>query len=262
MENIMVLYGGKSVEHDISILTAIQTMKNMNIHKYNIIPVYIRSNGDFIVVKDYLKVENYAKKLDGKKVQFFINSPKIKIGKLSIIKIDCAIVCLHGLNGEDGTISGLLRLCNIHQTSPDVLGSAICMDKIIMKDIFVANSIPCVDYTYTTRKDFLKNRDEEIEKIKSKLKFPMIVKPSNLGSSIGITKARTTKELIESINTALCFDKRIIIEQCLTDFKEINLSCLGNEDCKLSSLEQPTNWKDFLSFSDKYIKQSKIPQKK
>ncbi len=264
MQNILVFYGGKSVEHDISVITAIQTLKNINKDKYNVFPIYQTKNNNFVVVKDYLNPKTYTKEIKQfKKVDFLFGQSKIKIGKIfkKTYKIDCAINCLHGINGEDGTLSALMNLCDIPLSSSAILGSSLCMDKIIMKDVFVANKIPCVDYTYITQKDYNLNKDLCVFNILEKMTFPLIVKPSNLGSSIGITKSTNKQELCDAIEIALCYDKRVIIEECLENFKEINISCLGNEDCELSSMEQPINWQDFLNFKDKYQQKDKTNTK-
>ena len=262
MQNIIVFYGGKSSEHDISILTAIQTMKNMNKDKYKVYPVYITQDNNFIIPKNYLDVKTYTKTIKNfKEVNFVFGKGEIKIKKHNKVKVDCAINCCHGLNGEDGTLNALATLCEFPITSCSMLSGAVCMDKIIMKDVFKANNIPCVDYTYISMKDFDNDSDLCVKEIESKLCYPMIVKPSNLGSSIGITKVNSKQELELAIGVAGEFDDRIIIEKCLENFKEINISCVGNYECEVSALEQPLSWTDFLKFDDKYTKKDVINKK-
>ena len=256
MQNIAVFYGGKSVEHDISVITAVQTMQNLNRQKYNIIPVYQTKNCEFVCLKDYLSLKAYTNKLNNfKKVVFNFGKGTITLKGLisKTLKIDCAINCCHGNSGEDGTITAICNLCNIPLTSCSILASSICMDKIIMKDIFVANNIPCVDYVGLTKYEYNQNPDRCIKQITKKLGFPIIVKPSNLGSSIGIEKANNTEELEYALDVAFTYDTRVIAEKCLEDFKEVNISALGNYECELSEIEQPVNWQDFLNFEDKYI---------
>lgn len=261
MQNLLVFYGGKSVEHDISILTAIQTMKNINKQKYNIIPIYLTKNLKFVSPINYLDIKTYtSKKMKYKKVDFLYGERKIKLG-LKTYEIYCAINCFHGVTGEDGTLYALMNLCDIPITSCSILASSICMDKVIMKDVFRANNIPCVDYMLVTYDDYFLNQEETIKNIQDKINYPVIVKPSNLGSSIGIEKATNLKELENALDIAFCYDRRVIVEKCLQDFKEVNISCLGNNFCELSSLEQPQNWKDFLNFEDKYTKKEVISQK-
>ena len=256
MKNICVVYGGKSAEHDISILTAIQAMKNLNKEKYNIIPLYQTKNCEFVVPDDFLNPKTYLNKnLKCNKVYFDFGNSQIIIKSFlkKHIKVDVVLNCCHGLNGEDGTISALCNLLNVPCTSSNILGSCICMDKIIMKNIFIANNIPSVKYIYCTS-------DDDIEKVcenASLLGFPLIVKPSNLGSSIGVSKANNIDELKQCINLALCFDSRVLIEQCLENFKEINIACIKSDaDILLSDTEQPISWQDFLNFDDKYISQN------
>ncbi len=261
MQNLLVFYGGKSVEHDISILTAIQTMKNINKQKYNIIPIYLTKKLKFISPKNYLDIKTYInEKMPYKKVDFLYGERKVKIG-LKKYDIYCAINCFHGATGEDGTLFALMNLCDIPITSCSILASSICMDKVIMKDIFRANDIPCVDYTLVTYDEYFLDQEETIKNVEERLTYPVIVKPSNLGSSIGIDKANNSKELERALDIAFSYDRRVIIEKCLENFKEINISCLGNNFCELSCLEQPQNWKDFLNFQDKYTKKDVISKK-
>ena len=254
MQNIVIFYGGKSVEHDISVLTAISAMKNMDKSKYNIIPIYITRQNKFIVPSNYLNVKNYAGEIKKfKQVEFVFGSNKIKVGRFKQIEVSCAINCCHGFFGEDGTISAICNLCNIPLTATDILGASTCMDKVIMKDIFVANNIPCVKYLLVTKLDYSLNSQNVLKQITNTLEYPIIVKPSNLGSSIGITKANNQDELCDAIQIAFCYDDRVIVENCLQNFKEINIACLGDEICEVSSLEQPAGWQDFLNFDDKYL---------
>lgn len=255
MKNIIVFYGGKSVEHDISIITGLQAMENIDENRYNVYPIYVTRKGDFVIPKttnqqDYIdNIKHY------KKVEFCLGEPYIKVGKIfsKKIKIDCALCCMHGVNGEDGTISALCNLCNIPITCPNMLSSAICMDKIIMKDIFKANNLPCVDYVYFTRTEY-ENNEQSIVEMCEKLQYPLIVKPANLGSSIGIATAQNKQDLLEAIDVAVCYDTRIIVEKCLTNFREINCSAIGNfEECETSLLEEPKSWKQFLDFKEKYL---------
>lgn len=252
MQNIMVLYGGKSVEHDISVITALQVMQNLDKNKYNVIPVYQTINCEFEIVHDYMNPKTYIDEIKKKKpVNFCFGEGEIVVGKVfkKHIKIDCAINCCHGNSGEDGTLNALLNLAHIPITSPKIMASSVCMDKVIMKDIFRANSIPCVEYALIKEEDYLNKQIEN--KIKD-MQFPLIVKPANLGSSIGINKAGNIKQLYEAVEIALYYDSRVIVEKCLEDFKEINISCLGEKEVEFSRLEQPMSWKDFLNFDNKY----------
>ena len=255
MKNIIVFYGGKSVEHDISIITGLQAIENIDESKYKVYPIYITREGEFIMPKTTNQQHYIGDIQKYKKVEFCLGTPYIKLGKhfSKKVKIDCAISCMHGVNGEDGTICALCNLCNIPITCPDMLSSAICMDKIIMKDIFKANNLPCVDYICFTRNEYENNEQEVINKCE-KLQYPLIVKPANLGSSIGIATANNKQDLLEAIDIAICYDSRIIVEKCLTQFREINCSAIGCfDECETSLLEEPKSWKQFLDFDEKYL---------
>lgn len=265
MLNILVFYGGKSVEHDISIITGLQVLENINTKKYNVIPVYITGAGNFIVPDNAKDVTIYRQSIKKfKTITFLLGEGKVIIKRKfsKILNISCAINCCHGMNGEDGTLAGLLELSAIPNTSCDVLSSAICMDKIIMKDIFKANGLPCVDYIWFTRSDYEDNAQNILNNAISELDFPMVVKPSNLGSSIGISICKNETELQDAINVALMYDERIIVEKCVPNLREINCSCLGDIDCELSCLEEPKGWEKFLDFNEKYITGKKQPNKR
>ncbi len=256
MQNIMVLYGGKSVEHDISVLTAIQVMQNLNKNKYKIIPVYQTPECEFIIVNDYFNPKTYIGDIKKyRSVNFIFGEGAIVVGKIlkKHIKIDCAINCCHGNCGEDGTLNALLNLAKIPITSPKIMPSSTCMDKVIMKDIFRANDIPCVDYVLITEQDY---NQKVLQQKVSNLEFPLIVKPANLGSSIGINKVDNIKQLYEAVEIALYYDSRVIVEKCLENFKEINISCLGDEEVEFSRLEEPVSWQNFLNFDNKYTQKN------
>ena len=165
---------------------------------------------------------------------------------------------MHGMNGEDGTLQGLLELANIPYTSSGVLGASVGMDKILMKKVFEAHHLPVLPYTYFIRDEWEKNKDSVIEKVEAELTYPMFVKPSNLGSSIGISKAKDRDGLINAIEVATQYDSRIIVEKGVENLIEINCSALGfGDDVKTSVCEQPVNWEEFLTFEDKYMRGGK-----
>ncbi len=268
MKNLAIFYGGKSVEHDISIITAIQVMNNLDKRKYNIVPIYVDENNAWHIIRDHLNMNIYAEKnLKGKRlVSGFFNCWLICKGKFGFKrykKIDVAINCMHGLNGEDGTLSGLLELSNIPYVGSGVVSSGVGMDKVLQKDIFMANNIPCAKYVFFTEKEYLDNEEKTIKKIEEKISYPMVIKPANLGSSIGINISKNKEELIKNIEIALVFDKKIIIEEKIPNLREINCSVVGNYDSQETSmLEEPKNWKLFLDFEEKYISGNKGQDKK
>ena len=165
---------------------------------------------------------------------------------------------MHGMNGEDGSLQGLLEIANIPYTSSGVLGASVGMDKILMKKVFEAHGLPVLPYEYFIRSEWEKDRDAVIQKIEQKINYPMFVKPSNLGSSIGISKVKNRDELTVAIDIATRFDERVIVECGLEDLKEVNCSALGRaDDVIASTTEQPISWKEFLTFDEKYVNGAK-----
>lgn len=250
MEKIIVIYGGKSVEHDISIITAIQAMNAVK-KEYDILPIYITREGKFYTGDNLLDVNIYAnflkKAKNLKKVYFEFGTGKV-IAKGGIKKQvhypSCALVCNHGLNGEDGSVSALMELAGIAYSCPSTLASAICMDKAFTKMILKQNNIPVCDYLYGANID-LKNA--------KKLGFPLIVKPAKGGSSIGIQKCTDEQELIKSIEFAKNFDKNVILEHFFEKKREFNCACLISGEKILPSKVCEVKSKDFYDFDEKYI---------
>lgn len=258
MKNLAIFYGGKSPEHDISIITAISVMKNLDKNKYNIIPVYVSENNSWCVPKDFLNLNIYTSKTKGKiLINGFFDGNLIQkriFGFSKYKTIDMAINCMHGQNGEDGTLAGLLELNNIPYVGSGVTASAVGMDKALQKDILKANNIPIAKYVYFSELEFSKKQEEIIKQAEQKLNYPIVVKPANLGSSIGINFAKNKDELIKNIKIALNFDKKVILEEKINNLREINCSVVGNSlRSETSILEEPKNWQEFLDFNEKYL---------
>lgn len=259
---IAIIFGGKSSEHDISVITALQAINVIDKNKYSLFPVYITKDGVWLSGQKLLDKDTYLNfdEREFKPVGINFGKGEFILGKTfpKKIKIDCALLCLHGLNGEDGSVQGALELAGIPYTSSSVLGSSICMDKIIMKDLFKANGFNIVDYVWFTRDEFENNEEEVLDKITSKIDYPYIVKPANLGSSIGISKCDCEDDLLYAIEVACKYDSRIIVEKAVENLREINCACIGNEcEVRTSKLEEPVSWNKFLSFKDKYLSFSK-----
>ena len=275
MLNIAVFFGGKSVEHDVSIVTAQQLIQNMDKTKYNCIPVYITRDGDWFSGEKLASIEAFGNfdKTDREITRVYIPANtrvkqlyKFNFEKNGLFKketnafkkIDAAIIAMHGLNGEDGTLQGLLEMADIPYTSSGVLGSASGMDKILMKAAYIGAGFPVLPYTYFDREAWLTDNEKILDKCENTLEYPMFVKPSNLGSSIGISKAHSREELKKAIDTAAEYDRRILVEKGLDSPKEINCSALGfGNDVSASVCEMPSNSDEFLTFSDKYLNGSK-----
>ncbi|MBC7088186.1 MAG: D-alanine--D-alanine ligase [Tissierellales bacterium] len=269
MKNIGILFGGRSVEHEVSVITAMQIIENIDKTKFNPIPIYINKAGEWLISDSFLKFESFKNsKFDNprkiilspnyKDANLYLHPNNIKLfTKKDLDSIDVFFPALHGTNGEDGTIQGLLELIGIPYVGAGVLSSAVGMDKIIMKDIFKANGIPVVDYTYYYRNTWMLDKKVILEDIESKIKYPLFVKPANLGSSIGISKVKNKEELESALNLAFSYDRKAIIEKAVENPREINCAVMGYEnEVEASLCEEPLGWKEILSFDDKYVKQN------
>ncbi len=263
--NVAVVFGGKSVEHEISIISAVQAINHIDKEKYNIYPIYITKNNEFYHSDLLTDIENYKdlKSLVGKceRVDFFVRNNKTVLEKLDkklfdkkeIANIDVAFPIVHGTNVEDGTIQGYLSSKNLAFVGSDLLSSAIGMDKYVSKILLKEAGYPVLDCLTFNSKDF-DNISNIIEKIEGKFAYPVIIKPINLGSSIGISKASNKIELEESINTAFSYATKILVEPAVVNIKEVNCSVLGDIDEAIPSiLEEPVNTDEILSYEDKYV---------
>ncbi len=267
--NVAVFFGGRSVEHEISVLSALQAIAAMDKDKYNIVPVYITKKGRWMTGEALLDIRNYKdmQALEGKTTEVFMrpeygdyNLYEAKAGGLFskgnkvVENIHVVLPVLHGTNGEDGIFEGVLETIGIPFAGCNTLSSANGMDKITMKMILREEGIPVVDYVWCTDKQWLADKDAIVKKVEEKLGYPVIVKPANLGSSVGIGKAADRAQLIEKVNEAEKFSSRIIIEHMIEQLKEINCSVLGDCDDHQSSVcEEPIKSGDFLSYEDKYM---------
>lgn len=268
MKNLGVIFGGVTCEHDVSVVTGLQLIENADKTKYNIIPIYIHSNGEWYTgerlldASIYKLFDFYESVLDKAIIppnrKGLVIPKKGLFSKERFIPLDVVIPAMHGMNGEDGTLQGLLELANIPYTSSGVLGAAVGMDKILMKKVFESHDLPVLPYTYFIREEWEHDRESVLKQIEEKISYPMFVKPSNLGSSIGISKAKDKESLIEAIEVAVSYDSRIIVEKGVKDLREINCSGLGyQDDVEVSCCEEPVSWKEFLTFEDKYLRGGK-----
>lgn len=268
MEKIKVgvFFGGKSVEHEISIISMIEATLRLDEEKYEIVPIYITKEGVMYTGEDLLDLEMYrdipvllkrcykvAVVNDGKAVKV-IRVPAPFIGKRVLNTIDVAFPIVHGTNVEDGTIAGFLNLLDIPFVGPDILASSLGMDKIAMKKVLKESGIPVVDYVGFYSKEYVKDEEKILKEINEKLKFPLIVKPGNLGSSVGIKRVKNKAELEEAISFAMEFADRVIVENCVSDLKEINCAVIGDiTESEATECEEPILAGDILSYTDKYI---------
>ncbi|MTI46954.1 MAG: D-alanine--D-alanine ligase [Firmicutes bacterium] len=266
-KRVGVIFGGRSVEHEVSVITALQAMENIDKSKFEAVPIFINKEGKWFTGESLKDIKNFKNNnLNNLKEivltpyyrdsKLYIHPEKKGLfGKKEIDNIDVFLPLVHGTNGEDGTLQGLLELANIPFVGAGVLASSVGMDKVLMKDVFKSYNLPMVEYMWFFRRRWLEERDSIIKEVEEKLSYPVFVKPANLGSSVGITKAKDTNELIAAIEIAIRYDRKIIIEQGIDKPREINIAVMGYDDkVKTSLCEEPLGWQDFLSYEDKYIK--------
>ena len=267
---VLVLFGGQSVEHEVAIISAVQAMNYLNTEKYEILPVYITKEGKMLYSKDFLDINVFKRRklselentyqsviitlVDGKPAIVGTHCKK-GIKKCEVIsEVDVALPVVHGTNCEDGTLQGWLELLGVAYAGCDVMSSAIGMDKDLFKLALLSAGLPTLPHIAFRAKQWSANRDEIIANIENKFGYPVIVKPANLGSSVGISKAKDQNELIDSIDLATSFAQKVLVEHAISNLREINCSVLGDaDDCAASECEEPMNYDDVLSFSDKYL---------
>ena len=253
-----VIFGGTSTEHEVSIVSGTSVIKNLNKEKYEIYPIYINKNGEWFKYTSQNQEFKVGDEIIGKE--------RIENIFEYLKKLDKVFPVLHGLGGEDGTIQGLLELLKIPYVGTRVLGSSICMDKAYTKLIFEKAEIPQAEYVYIRKneddyifieKDFTEEKCdiyELIQKITEKIEFPMFIKPSNSGSSVGINRANNALELAKAIEYASNYDNKILIEEKING-REIECAVLGNEEVEASCLGEILAAEEFYTFSAKYQNQ-------
>lgn len=266
-KRIGLFFGSKSVEHEISIITAMQVYNAIDKSKYTVYPIYISKKGEWFTGDNLLKIENFRNLSNIPKISQKITGIKISNDNILTLEtegiinkkifIDIAFSVIHGNYGEDGKIQGIFEMLNVPYVGCGVLSSSIGMDKVIMKEIFKANNLPIVNYIWFKRNDWEKDRNEIINKIENSFKYPVFVKPANLGSSIGITKAENREILIYGVEIAKHYDSKIVVEEEVKNLKEINCSVMGNEEVIPSKLEEVKSPKIFLDYDSKYKLSSK-----
>ena len=258
MKNILVFYGGKSCEHDVSVITGVLTLNSIDKNLYNPIPIYLSRLGVWYTGDALFDVSFYKnfqeKKLKKVTLSAGENALYVKGRKLKkLCDVYSAINCMHGLNGEDGSLSGLLKLHNIPLASPDMFGSSLAIDKEYTKSVLKGLGVKRLDYIKVTESNYYQNKDRVISEVEQNLGLNVIVKPANLGSSIGISSACDKPSLITALESGFLYDDKVIIEKKLTGFIELNCACyLGKDGVVVSQVERPVSSGEFLSFKEKY----------
>lgn len=268
--NVAVIFGCCSVEHEVSIISAVQTMNNMDKEKYNIIPIYITKHGSMLTSEKMLDMNSF-KSIDtliknsrrvslvnthGRVYLTYLDKSFFK--KSSPCEINVAFPVVHGTNCEDGTLAGFLEFLRLPYVGCDVLSAAIGMDKAKFKTVLEKENIPVLPCLTFSARQWAENQDSIKNNINAEIGYPLIVKPINLGSSVGITKVENEQELFDAVNLACSFSEGLLVEKAITNLREINCSVLGdNDSCTASVLEEPIMSDKILSYSDKYLSNSK-----
>lgn len=262
---VAVIFGGKSVEHEISIISALQAIEYMDREKYEIIPLYMTKDNRFFIGENIGNIEAYKDipallavstrvilLNEGEKVSL-VRYPLKKFGSSVVDTIDVAFPIVHGTNVEDGALQGYLQTFGIPYVGCDVLSSAIGMNKYVMKTVFQDNDIPVLP-CLCLNVNGLEDMEALLDRIEGRFSYPVIVKPINLGSSVGITKAGDREKLEEALNLAFHFSAKVLVEPAIEQLKEINCAVLGDElEAEASECEEPLNANEILSYEDKYI---------
>lgn len=265
--NVAVMYGGQSVEHEVSIISALQAMEALDRSKYNVIPIYISKESEFYssellfdvnIYKDLSALESKVEQIHlfKEKNNVYMSPLKQKLFSKKKDLIDVVVPVMHGTFGEDGKLQGFLEMLNVPFAGSDTTGSAVGQDKVVMKHIFENSGLPIVDWFWFYAHHF--DRDQSIYvEFANKLEYPVVVKPANLGSSIGISVAKNEQEFLNAVKLASEFDAKIVVEKAVLNLREVNCSVLGDVYGMEVSVIEEVGSEEFLSFDDKYLSNGK-----
>ena len=268
-----VIFGSRTCEHEVSIISGIQLLRSVNREKYDPWPIYIDKDGRWytgeklLEISTYTPFDPYRKDITRVTLDLTAGSGALisyvpekslfakGVTPVTLTKLDCVIPVMHGLHGEDGTLQGLLELANIPYSSTGVAGSAVGMDKIMMKQVFRGMGFPVLPDLSALRSEWRKDPDEVMDRVEKALAYPVFCKPACLGSSIGVSRADNRQKLREALDLAFSYDRRVLIEKGLDHPIEVNCSVLGfGEEAETSVTEMPTtSGGDLLDFADKYL---------
>ncbi len=265
-----VFFGGKSVEHEVSVISGLQAYNSFDKEKYEPIPIYITKENELYTGEAVGDIANYKNipELLKKSIRVFflceqgklqlIQYPVKKFGSSVVGEIDVAFPVVHGANVEDGSLQGYLRHYNIPFAGCDVAASAVTMDKYVMKTVLKDNDIPVLDCVTLNVKEYQRDESAVYAKVEEKISYPVIVKPVNLGSSVGIKIAKDREGLREALEYAFEFGAKVLVERAIMNLREINCAVLGDyEDAAASECEEPVSSDEILSYEDKYVAGSK-----
>lgn len=268
--NIAVIFGCRSVEHEVSIISAVQAMRAIKREKYDVTPIYVTKSGEMYTGNALFEIENYrnlpellknsepvllARKNGG---VYMVYENSGFFAKKKDVKIDLAFPVVHGTNCEDGTVAGYLEYLGLPYIGCDILSAAVGMDKAVFKDVLKSAGLPVLDCVTFRSREYMLEKQKITAEIVEKVGFPLIIKPVNLGSSVGITKVKDKDGLDEAITLAASFTDKILAEHAVTNLREINCSVIGDADsCESSVCEEPFMNDEILSYEDKYMSNQK-----
>ena len=262
-----VIFGGESVEHEVSIISALQAIKNLDEEKYEVIPIYIAKDKTWYTgamlkeveyFKDFDNTKKYAKKVVlVKKDNSFVLQSTSGLFRKDIAELDAVLPVVHGAGVEDGTLAGYLETVGIPYEGSHTLGSALGQDKVVMKQVLESDGVPIVKYTWFYYNEYLENKDGILKDIKG-LGYPVVVKPATLGSSVGINFVKDEKGIEAAIDEAISYDTKIVVEKAVENLVEVNSSVLGDYSYqRVSPLEEVMGLDEILSYADKYLSNAK-----
>lgn len=260
-----VFFGGPSVEHEVSVITAMQAIQAMDPQRYEVIPVYTTKNGELYTGAHLAQLESYrnipealkqAQKVvlqkEGKDVVLMLAKQK-RFGSSIVAALDVALPIYHGTGGEDGVMQAHFERLGLPYTGPDVTSSAIGMDKWASKAMFKLHGVPCVEGVKVTQSQYFTDPEAAAQTIEKAVGYPAIIKPYNLGSSVGIHKCRDRASLLEGLEDAFLYSQAVLAERAVQNLREINCAVLGDaEEARASVCEEPLNATDILTYADKY----------
>lgn len=265
-----VFFGGKSVEHEVSVISGLQAYNAFDRDKYDPIAIYITKDNELYTgeaVSDIANYKNISELLKKSTRVFFmceqdkvelIQYPVKKFGNSVVAQIDVAFPVVHGANVEDGCLQGFLRHYNIPFAGCDVMASAVTMDKYVMKTVLKDNDIPVLDCVTLNVREYQSDETAAMNKVENRIAYPVIVKPVNLGSSVGIKVAKDKEQLREALEYAFTFGAKVLVERAIMNLREINCAVLGDyEEAEASECEEPISSDEILSYEDKYVAGSK-----
>ncbi len=256
---IGVLFGGRSAEHEVSLVSATSVINALDKKKYDVVPIGITLDGRWISSPNTLEVLKSRKRINKQPQKILLPDPNLK-GIVEIFskinseeKIDVIFPVLHGTFGEDGTVQGLLELANIPYVGAGVLASSVAMDKIVARRLYKAAGIPVTPDVWFLWKKFQVNKKFYLSQVADELGFPCFVKPANMGSSVGITKAHNRRELEGAIELAANYDRKILVEKAVQNAREIEVSLLGNDNPIVSVAGEIIPSNEFYDYDAKYV---------